>query len=103
MFSETNSEIITLTGENGQVIVADVVDQLTMEDGKTYVAIVPIGEEFSDDDLYALEKRVDRKGEEYMVDIESDDEFEKIIEIFVRRIQEREDAASAETVMKYEL
>ena len=103
MFSEFNSEIITITDENGQIIAADVVDQMTTEDGKTYVAIVPIGEDFNDDDLYTLEKRIDKNGEEYMVDIEDDAEFEKIIGIFVRRIEEREDAAAAESVMKYEL
>ena len=103
MFNEFESEIITLTDENGQIIVADVVDQLTCENGKTYVAIVPIGEEFGDDDLYALEKRTDKKGEDFMVDIEDDAEFEKIIEIFVRRIEERETAAAADSVMKYEL
>lgn len=103
MFSEFNSEIITLTDEKGEVIVADIVDRMTTKDGKTYVAIVPIGEEFSDDDLYALECRTDKNGEEYMVDIEDDAEFEKIIGMFVRHIEEREDAAAAETVMKYEL
>ena len=60
MFSEFESNIITLTDENGQTLVADVVDQMTEEGGKSYVAIVPIGEEFSDDDLYALEKRTDK-------------------------------------------
>jgi len=103
MFNEFESEIITLTDEKGEIIIADVVDHLDAEDGKSYVAIVPIGEEFSDDDLYALEKRVDKNGEEYMVDIEDDATFEKIIEIFVRRIEERENAAAAENVMKYEL
>lgn len=103
MFSEFNSEIITLTDEKGQTVVADVVDQLTDKEGKTYIAIVPIGEDFSDDDLYALEKRTDKNGEEYMVDIEDDATFEKVIEIFVRRIEERENAAAEESVMKYEL
>ena len=103
MFNETSSEIITLTDEKGQTVVADIVDQYTDEDGKTYIAIVPIGEDFSDDDLYALEKRIDKNGEEYMVDIEDDATFEKIIEIFVRRIEEREAAAAADSVMKYEL
>lgn len=103
MYNEFESEIITLTDEKGQIIIADVVDQITEDDGKTYVAIVPIGEEFSDDDLYALEKRKDKKGEEFMVDIEDDKTFDRIIEIFVRRIQEREDAAAADSVMTYEL
>ncbi|MBQ7006753.1 MAG: DUF1292 domain-containing protein [Oscillospiraceae bacterium] len=102
MFSEQSSEIITLTDENGEIIAADVVDTMTYKD-KTYIAIVPIGEDFGDDDLYALEKRVDKKGEEYFEEIEDDCLFEKIIGIFARRIEEREDAASAETVMKYEL
>ncbi len=102
MFNEFESEIITLTDEKGEIIIADVVDQCE-EGGKTYVAIVPIGEDFSDDDLYALEKRTDKKGEDFMVDIEDDAEFEKIIEIFVRRIEERENAAAADSVMKYEL
>ena len=103
MFNEYNSEIITLTDEKGQEIVADIVDQYTDEDGKTYIAIVPIGEEFSDDDLYALEKRVDKKGDEYMVDIESDAKFEEILEIFIRRIQKKEDEMAEATVLKYEL
>ena len=102
MYSEQNSEIITLTDERGETIAADVVDTMTC-DGKTYIAIVPIGEDFSDDDLYAMESRTDKNGEEYLVDIESDAEFEKIIGIFVRRIEEREEKAAAETVMKYEL
>ena len=103
MFNEYNSEIITLTDEKGQEIVADIVDQYTDKDGKTYIAIVPIGEEFSDDDLYALEKRVDKKGDEYMVDIEDDAKFEEIIEVFIRRIQKREDEMAEATVLKYEL
>ena len=102
MFSEQNSEIITLTDENGEIIAADVVDTMTYKD-KTYIAIVPIGEDFDDDDLYALEKRVDKKGEEYFEDIEDDRLFEKFSGIFARRIEEKEDAAAAETVMKYEL
>jgi len=102
MFSEQNSEIITLTDENGEIIAADVVDTMTYKD-KTYIAIVPIGEDFDDDDLYALEKRVDKKGEEYLEEIEDDRLFEKIIGIFARRIEEREEAAAQETVMKYEL
>ena len=102
MFNEFNSEIITLTDEKGEIIVADVVDQYE-DGGKTYIAIVPIGEDFSDDDLYALEKRIDKNGEEYMVDIEDDATFEKVIEIFVRRIEERGTAAAADIVMKYEL
>lgn len=102
MFSEQNSEIITLTDEKGEVIVADIVDTMTYKD-KAYIAIVPIGEDFSADDLYALEKRTDKKGEEYFEDIENDRLFEKIIGIFEHRIEEREAAAAAETVMKYEL
>lgn len=103
MYNQYESEIITLTDENGDVLIADVVDQLTDEKGKTYVAIVPIGEEFSDDDLYALEKRKDKNGEEFLAEIEDDAEFEKIIETFIRRIQKREEAAAAESVMTYEL
>lgn len=102
MFSEQNSEIITLTDENGEIIAADVVDTMTYKD-KTYIAIVPIGEDFGEDDLYALEKRVDKKGEEYFEEIEDERLFDRIIGIFVRRIAEREAAAAEETVMKYEL
>jgi uncharacterized protein YrzB (UPF0473 family) len=102
MFDEKNSEIITLTDDNGDIIVADVVDEMT-ERGVTYVAILPIGEDFGDDDLYALEKRKDKNGEEFYADIEDDAAFERILRIFIRRIAKREAAADAETVMKYEL
>ena len=103
MSNEYNSDIIVLTDENGQEIVADIVDQLTTQEGKTYIAIVPIGEQYSDDDLYALEKRTDKTGDEYMVEIEDDATFEEIIEIFIRRIEERKDAQLAENLLTFEM
>ena len=35
MFNEFESEIITLTDEKGEIIIADVVDRLDAEDGKS--------------------------------------------------------------------
>ena len=103
MSKEYNSDIITLTDDRGQEIIADIVDQITTPDGKTYIAIVPIGEQYSDDDLYALEKRVDKIGDEYMVDIEDDAKFEEIIEIFIRRMEEKNDAMLEENLLRFEL
>ena len=103
MFNENSREIITLSDERGQDIIAEIVEQFTADDGKTYIAVLPVGEQYSDDDLYALEIRTDKKGDEYIVEIEDDRVFEKVLETFIRNMQEREEKAAQETVMKYEL
>ena len=103
MSNDFNREIITLAVDKGQEIVAETLDQMTTKDGKTYIAVLPVGEDFSDDDLYVLEKRVDKIGDEYIVDIEDDKTFEKVLETFIRRMVEKEKEQDEATVLKFEL
>ena len=98
MSKDFNREIISLAVDKGQEIVAEIVDQMTAKDGKTYIAVLPVGEDFSDDDLYVLEKRVDKIGDEYIVDIEDDKTFEKVLEMFIRRFEAEKDAELKENL-----
>ena len=103
MSNDFNREIITLAVDKGQEIVAEILDQMTTKDGKTYIAVLPVGEDFSEDDLYVLEKRVDKIGDEYIVDIEDDKTFEKVLEMFIRRMEEEKDAELKENLLTFEL
>ena len=103
MSQDFNREIITLAVDKGQEIVAEILDQMTTKDGKTYIAVLPVGEDFSDDDLYVLEKRVDKIGDEYIVDIEDDKTFENVLEMFIRRMEEEKDAELKENLLTFEL
>ena len=103
MSNDFNREIITLAVDKGQEIIAEILDQMTTKDGKTYIAVLPVGEDFSDDDLYVLEKRVDKIGDEYIVDIEDDKTFEKVLEMFIRRMEEEKDAELKENLLTFEL
>ena len=103
MSKDFNREIITLAVDKGQEIIAEILDQMTTKDGKTYIAVLPVGEDFSDDDLYVLEKRVDKIGDEYIVDIEDDKTFEKVLEMFIRRMEEEKDAELKENLLTFEL
>ena len=103
MSNDFNREIITLAVDKGQEIIAEILDQMTTKDGKTYIAVLPVGEDFSEDDLYVLEKRVDKIGDEYIVDIEDDKIFEKVLEMFIRRMEEEKDAELKENLLTFEL
>ena len=76
-----DSEIYTLTDEEGNENQFELLGTIEV-DGKSYVGLVPAGEEDADDGEYILLKVVVEDGEEMLVTIDDDDEFDKVADAF---------------------
>ncbi|MBQ7968728.1 MAG: DUF1292 domain-containing protein [Clostridia bacterium] len=77
-------EIFTLTDEDGNESEFELIASQEI-DGVMYVALVPYTEENKDSDeqdYVVLKLMTDENGEEMLVTIDDDDEFEKVAEIF---------------------
>ena len=74
-----NVETILLNDEEGNEIEFDVLTKLDIED-KEYVIVAPTGEE--DIDAIALRIDKDAEGNDILVTIEDDEEFEMISEAY---------------------
>ena len=75
-------ELITLTDEDGNETQFEIIASYEM-DGVTYLALVPT--ENNDEGEYVilrLEADPENEGEEILVTIDDDDEFDKIADIF---------------------
>ncbi len=90
---ELFDELYTLEDENGNEGNYELLDTLE-ENGEKYFALVPYYENEEDipeeeDELLILKaKQVD--GEEILVSIESEDEFNKIAQIFIEKLDDIE-------------
>lgn len=76
---DNNVETVLLTDEEGNEIEFDVLTKLDIED-KEYVIVAPTGEE--DIDAIALRVDKDAEGNDILVTIEDDEEFEMISEAY---------------------
>ncbi|HEY8889581.1 MAG TPA: DUF1292 domain-containing protein [Clostridium sp.] len=76
---DNNVETILLNDEEGKEIEFDVLTKLDIED-KEYVIVAPTGEE--DIDAIALRIDKDAEGNDILVTIEDDEEFEMISEAY---------------------
>jgi len=76
---DNNVETVLLTDEEGNEIEFDVLTKLDIED-KEYVIVAPTGEE--DIDAIALRVDKDAEGNDVLVTIEDDEEFEMISEAY---------------------
>ena len=76
---DNNVETILLNDEEGKEIEFDVLTKLDIED-KEYVIVAPTGEE--DIDAIALRVDKDAEGNDILVTIEDDEEFEMISEAY---------------------
>ena len=77
-------EIFTLTDEEGNESEFELIASQEI-DGVTYVALVPYveGNENAEEQEYVVLKlEADENGEDLLVTIDDDDEFEKVAEIF---------------------
>ena len=87
-----DSELFTLTDEEGKAQDFELLDQCEI-DGETYYAFVPYyenPEEMPDTDaeLVVLKMEEDEDGEESLVTIDDDEEYERIGQVFLERLQE---------------
>lgn len=72
---------ITLTDENGVEIEFDVITKLDIEENE-YVIVVPSDENYEDAEAVALKIELNDDGEEVLVSIDDEDEFEMVQEAY---------------------
>lgn len=89
MSEEYGPNFITLTDEDGHDIELEYVDALE-SDGQTYMAFFPVVEEGAEDDAeeYGLVilKSVTENGEELLSTLDSDEELERVYDLFMEQI-----------------
>ena len=74
-------QVFTLTDENG--VESDFELLLSLEiEGTTYMALVPCGTEEDEGGEYVILKLAEEDGEDVLLTIDDDDEFERIADIF---------------------
>lgn len=83
--SETNDNIIELVDEEGNVFSFTLIEALEIE-GKKYAVLTPNDEDT--DEALVLKVEVDQDGEEYLYEIEDDDEWNTVIEVWEALVEE---------------
>ena len=78
---------ITLTDENGVEIEFDVITKLDIEENE-YVIVVPSNEDAEDAEAVALKIELNDDGEEVLVSIDDEDEFEMVQEAYATLFSE---------------
>ena len=91
MQEEYNPDIVTLSDEEGHEYQFEVLDAVETDEGR-YLALLPVYEKPEDmvedsGELVVL-KVFEEDGEEYYEEIENDDEYETVADIFVDRLQD---------------
>lgn len=76
---EFESEIFTLTDEEGNESKFELIGNLDIDDN-TYVAMTPV--DGNDEEYVVLKVIEDENGEETLVTIDDDDEFDKVADAF---------------------
>lgn len=83
--SDDESVFCTLTDEDGKEIDFEIIGEAEI-DGAIYYAMSPVGEESENDDgiveYVLLKKSVDEEGEEVLVTVDDEDEFDKVANFF---------------------
>ena len=89
-----SGELYTLVDEEGNEKLFELIDVLE-EDGKVYFALIPHAENpeelLEECELVVLAVQEGEDGGDILVPIESDEEYERIAEIFIQRLEEEED------------
>lgn len=84
-------DIITLSDDEGKEYSFEVLDQIETDTGR-YAALLPViddPKEFLDDSGEMVIVKVEEEdGEEFFSEIEDDDEYETIADIFIDRLQD---------------
>ena len=84
-------DIVSVTDDDGNEHQFEEIDRIETDDGNRYVALLPIFEEseeiLDDDGDVIILKVLDNNGEVYLVQIDDDEEFAEISEIFEERLE----------------
>lgn len=89
------ADLYTLVDEEGNEKLFELVDVLD-EDGKVYFALIPHIEDPAallegEVELVVLQAITDEDGNEILEPVESDEEYERIADLFIARLDEDED------------
>lgn len=84
--ADENSDLVTLVDEEGHEHQFNLVDVVELED-RRYALMVPIGdekagEEDEEEEAFIFRLETDEKGEDVLVDIDDDEEFERVCAAF---------------------
>lgn len=91
MSEEFGPNFITLTDEDGNDIELEYVDALEL-DGQTYMAFFPVVEDDADEEYgLVILKSVMENGEELLSTLDSDEELDKVYDLFMEQILADED------------
>ena len=87
-------ELYTLVDEEGNEKLFELIDVLE-EDGKVYFALIPHVEDpaelLEECELVVLAVQEGEDGSDILIPIESDEEYERIAQIFIDRLEDEED------------
>lgn len=85
-------DIITVTDDDGVEHQFEEIDRIETDDGNRYVAMLPIFENsedlLEDDGEVIILKVTEEKGETYLVEIDNENEFNEIRDLFQERLDE---------------
>ncbi|MBR5773789.1 MAG: DUF1292 domain-containing protein [Clostridia bacterium] len=91
MENEYNPDIITVEDENGKKHNFEILETTEL-DGERYVALLPVYDEASEmlesDGELVILKVVDENGEDVLVTIDDDDEFDRVATVFEEILSE---------------
>lgn len=90
MVDNERDEIIVLTDEEGTEYEFQIIDVLEV-DGSRYAVLFPLDEEAEDDEALIMRLDTDENGEDILVDIEDDEEWEKVVAEWERILEEEGD------------
>lgn len=96
----SDNDLITVVDDDGKEFLFEELDRIETENGNRYVALIPVHEneiEILDDDGDVLILKVfEENGENYLIQIEDEDEFNEIGNIFEDRLIEKYEKADEE-------
>lgn len=96
----SDNDLITVVDDDGKEFLFEELDRIETENGNRYVALIPVHEneiEILDDDGDVLILKVfEENGENYLIQIEDEGEFNEIGNIFEDRLIEKYEKADEE-------
>lgn len=96
----TGGDIVTVTDDDGNEHVFEELDRIETDDGNKYVALLPVYDDdisiLDDDGNVLILKVIEENGENYLVQIEDEDEFNEIGNIIEDRLIEKYEKAENE-------
>lgn len=98
IFSE--NDLVTVVDDDGKEYMFEELDRIELDNGNKYVALIPVYEDeieiLDDDGDVLILKVIEEKGENYLVQIEDEDEFNEIGNIFEDRLIEKYEEEESE-------